>query len=215
MMKKIISATESTRLGYAMMNLGLAHDGGNGPQFITRRHNPREATTESLKDVRTRFNQTYGGLIKDNANFALSMGIRLPWIKNQDEIWNYRPQDGGPPPNIEWAEQAKEKVADLFNGNHQYKLLLENLADALKQLDDIERRMAKISDLEKPTKMKAEQKKVDENMNKQVLDTLQKEGKFALNLFDLGMWYDLCELQLVGIHGSFRCCGGLAFERID
>ena len=86
MMKKIISATESTRLGYAMMNLGLAHDGGNGPQFITRRHNPREATTESLKDVRTQFNQTYGGLIKDNANFALSMGIRLPWIKNQDEI---------------------------------------------------------------------------------------------------------------------------------
>ena len=74
--------------------------------------------------------------------------------------------------------------------------------------------MAKFSGLEKPSKLKAKQKKFDENLKK-VLDTLQKEGKFALNLFDLGMWYDLCELQLVGIHGSFRCCGGLAFERIN
>jgi hypothetical protein len=203
MMKKIISATECTKVGIAMMNLALAHDGGDGPLFTTRRHNPREATNESLKDVRTQFEQAYGGLIKDSPDFAIFLGIRLSWIKNLDAIRKYQPKDGRPP-NIEWTEEAKSKVADLFNGNHRYKLLLEQLADTLKQLDEVETRMKKYAELQKPSKLQMQRNVTDGDLKKKLIDALQKEGQFSVLLLDLGMWYDLCELQHVGIHISFQ-----------
>ena len=198
-----------------MMNFVLPNDGGDGPTFTTRRHNPREATTDSMKDVRTQFTETYGGLIRDNPLFALSLGIRLSWIKNLDEIRNYRPQDGGPPPIIQWTEEAKNQVADLFNGNHHYKLLLEELADTLKQLEEIEKRMEKYEGLDKPSKAQKNQEVVDEGLKEKVLEILTEKGRFSALLIDLGMWCNLCELQHVVTHIYYRCFGGFTFTCFD
>lgn len=43
--------------------------------------------------------------------------------------------------DIEWTKQAEGNVADVFNGNHHYQMILEQLADTLKQKEELEKKM--------------------------------------------------------------------------
>jgi len=42
-----------------------------------------------MKDLWEEFKRTSGGLIKDQAEFAIFMAVRLSWLENLDEIMNY------------------------------------------------------------------------------------------------------------------------------
>jgi hypothetical protein len=65
----------------------LPHDGSTGgPRFSTWKCNPREATKLSLKKLDEWFEKTSGGLLKDQVEYVIYMGIRAKWIENLDEI---------------------------------------------------------------------------------------------------------------------------------
>jgi hypothetical protein len=51
MMVAVLKATESTIIGHGMFNFIPPLAGRNGPDFNTRRHNPREATQKSIKEL--------------------------------------------------------------------------------------------------------------------------------------------------------------------
>ena len=85
-----MAAIKKLEIGVVAFNLIMPHDGGKGgPKFETRKYNPHEATKRSVKDLWEKFRRTSGGLIRDWAEFAIFMVVRLSWIENLDEIMNY------------------------------------------------------------------------------------------------------------------------------
>jgi hypothetical protein len=186
-MIEVLKARQIVRIGLAMMNFLLPNDAGKGPSFITRRHNPHKATTETMAQVRKQFEASMGGIVRDNPDWAIVLGVKLAWIANLEEIRKYDPKDGGTIPDIVWTEESKKEIADVFNGNHHYKLLLADYAGALKQYDTVQRRMKAFQEKEKPSSAHKKQAKEDQGLFKQLRETLEDKGQFVVELVDLGM----------------------------
>jgi hypothetical protein len=127
-----------------------------------------------------------GGLVKDRLEFAISMGIRPEWIENLDEIRNYRSDSGQPLPRVKWSPEAKDGIAELLNGNHWYKLLQEQVAEQETQLREARGRMKKFKEIDESSPKQKLQQETNQELEKQLKDTLKEEGLFAVRLFDLG-----------------------------
>ena len=158
--------------------------------FSTRKYNPREATKDSLKDVREQFQKTSGGLVRNRPEYAIYMGIRLHWIQNLEEIREYRSDSGLLLPRAKWTPEARKETAELLNGNHRFKLLQEQLSDQMEQLRDVRRRKMEFADEQqqkkKISKKRREQNERDIELEKQLKEVLYHEGLFSVKLFDLG-----------------------------
>src|SRR6266481_2793270 len=116
MMKNVMSATAEAFIGHAMFNFIVKRDGGrNGPEFVTRRQNPREANDDSIRKFRKQIEQKMKGLVRDRPEFGVFFGVKPCWIANLDEIRAYK--GDGAPPRIEWTEEGANGIAELFNGN--------------------------------------------------------------------------------------------------
>ena len=192
MMKKVMAATDETVIGYATFNFVIPHDGGRGgPTFVTRKQNPREATTDSLRKLRKELDQTMAGLVRDRPEFAVFLGVKLEWIANLDEIQGYK---GGKLPQIIWTEEGEEGVADLFNGNHQFLLLLQEVEAHMKQWKECVERRGHFKTLSKPTKAQKQQNERDTELSRELLDILRETGTFSVKLFDLGEWFQNVKL---------------------
>ena len=194
-MTKLLTALDALELGLVQYNFLLKHDGEcegkqGGPKFSTRKYNPRETTKESLKNVREQFQHASGGLVKDCPEFAIFMAVRPAWIVNLEEIKQYRWDGSSPLPRIKWTSQARNQVAELLNGNHRFHLLREQCKEQLGQLQEVEDRQRQIrEDMAKGveiTRGRKEQQKKDLDLEAQLKEILQKEGLFAVKLFDLG-----------------------------
>lgn len=182
----VMKATNNTIIGYGMFNFVPPHTGGDGPGFDTRRHNPREATTGSIKDLYDQIQTQTGGLIRDQAKWAMIMGVKREWIKNLEEITNFQVDSTEKIPVIEWTESARNGVADLFNGNHRYQILLEILREVTEQREDVVTRMKKFEETGNPSKAQKTQHEKDKSILKDLEESLEVEALFAVQLVDLG-----------------------------
>jgi hypothetical protein len=185
-MKTVMRLIHTIKIGYAMYNFALENDGGEGPGFITREWNPREATTETLADLRKQMMATMHGLVRDNTDWAITFGVRLAWIKNLEEIQKYNPTSGQDIPTIIWTEEAKAETAALINGNHRYKLLMEDLAATMKQFRAVQKKIEEHTKRDKVTKTMQDNHKADVALLEQVTEVLRKEGRFAVLLVNCG-----------------------------
>ena len=186
-MKSVLEALGPVNIGVALFNLIMPHDGSTGgPRFSTRQYNPREATKLSLKKLSEQFQKTSGGLVKDQSEYAIYLGVKLAWILNVDEIRNYRPDSGQPLPRVEWSMEARDEIAELLNGNHRYKLLQEQVAEQEKQLREVRGRIKQFEELDKPSAKRKQQHETDKQLEADLKKFLKKEGLFAVKLFDLG-----------------------------
>jgi hypothetical protein len=187
MMRSVMAAIKKLEIGVVAFNLIMPHDGGTGgPKFETRKYNPREATKRTMKELWEDFQKTSGGLIKDRAEFAIFMAVRLNWIENLDEIMNYRPDSGDPLPRVKWSSKAKDEIAQLLNGNHRFKLLEQILEAHIEQLREVRRRIKACEELAKPNKKRREQLETDKQLEANLKKLLKDEGLFAVKLFDMG-----------------------------
>jgi len=71
-----------------------------------------------LKKLDEWFEKTSDGLLKDQMEYAIYIGIKVEWIKNLDEIYNYRSDSGQPLSRVKWSSEAKDGISELLNGNH-------------------------------------------------------------------------------------------------
>lgn len=138
-----------------------------------------------------------GGLVKDRSEFAIFMGVRLTWIENLEEIRNYRSDSGQPLPRVKWGPKAIEEIVELLNGNHQFKLLQEQVAQQVEQLREVCGRKKQFKGLEKPSSKRQLQQKTDEELEEKLKKILKEEGLFAVRLFDLGEWIGMRKSELV------------------
>jgi hypothetical protein len=180
----VMKATESVIIGYGMFNFIPPITGRKGPEFKTRSHNPREATVKSIKELSDLMLAQMGGLVRDRMEWAITMGVERAWIKNLDEVMNFK--GPGRPPVIEWTEAGLKGVADMFNGNHRYQILLDLLATQLEQREEVVKRMEAFEVADKPSKLR----KMQHEKDKEILADLEKildfEGQFIVKLADLG-----------------------------
>jgi hypothetical protein len=187
MMQNVMQATDGCAIGFTYWNFIVPHDGKRGgPKYNTQRYNPREAMTESLKDLRMQIRSMTGQLVKDRVEWAITMGVRREWIKNLEEIEKWRPGGEEPIPRVEWTEEAYNKIAHLFNGNHRQKLLEEEVEDLIKQLGEVKDRMKKYNDVVKPSRAQRNQHETDEKIKADLEKTLGEVGNFIVKLVDLG-----------------------------
>lgn len=183
-MTAVMAAKDQATIGYANWVFGLPHCGGDGPEFTKQLHNPREATVETLKDLENRYTKT-GGFKTDRLEWAMIMGVKRSWIKNLDEISQIRPGSVAPIPDIIWTDEAKDGKADLFNGNHRYKLIRKILTPLLMEKTKLK---DKIRNARGPqaTKQQRAEKEANEKRHQEIIQEILEKGKFVVQLIDLG-----------------------------
>lgn len=180
----VMQAAESTIIGYGMFNFIPPLAGRNGPEFNTRRHNPREATLKSIKELWDKMVAKMGGLIKDLIEWAITMGVKRGWIKNLDVIMNFKGSEK--PPVIEWTEAGLKGIANMFNGNHRYQILLDILRPLLEQREEVAKRIEAFEEVDKPSRARKVQHETDKGILVELEKNLSIEGRFAVKLVDLG-----------------------------
>lgn len=180
----VMKATESTIIGYGMFNFIPPLTGRNAPEFKTRCHNPREAAGKSIKELWDQMVQKMGGLVRDLIEWVIAMGVERAWIKNLDEILSF--QGSEKPPVIEWMEAGLKGIADMFNGNHHYQILLDVLRPLLEQREDVRKRIEVFEEAENPSKVQKAQYSKDKGILVELEKSLSIEGLFAVKLVDLG-----------------------------
>ena len=140
--------------------------------------------TESLKVMQKKFELTAKGLVRDQVEWAVYLGVKLSWIANLEEIRAYK--GDGDPPRIVWTPEGEKGVAELFNGNQMLKLLAEEAADHMKQWGKCVKRREHYKMLAKPSQAQKKQYETDEDLSNQLFVILSVLGLFAVRLFDLG-----------------------------
>jgi hypothetical protein len=188
MMTKVIKATEDVTIGTGSINLILLQ---NGPKIATRKYNPREATKESLNDLRKQFQDRMGGLVKDQHEFAIIVGVHLSWLANAKAICNWKV--GSDLIWIQWTPEAYKQIAHLFNGNHRFKLLQENVEEQVVQWKEVKERIHTFKELAKPSKAQQMQHQRDEVLLKELVEILEKEGRLPVKLVNMGEWIRWCD----------------------
>jgi hypothetical protein len=119
------------------------------------------------------------GLVRDHPEFGVFFWVKLCWIANLDEIWAYK--GDGAPPRIVWTEEGEEGIAELFNGNHQFKMLQIDTVEHLKQWQECVKRKNQHKLLPKPNGAQRVQNQRDEEMSMELLIILQVLSVFQLN----------------------------------
>jgi hypothetical protein len=182
-MTAVLAARDQTIIGYAYWIFTIAHCGGLGPEFTRQHYNPREATVESLKNLDRQI-AAQSGFQKDRLEWAMTMGVRRSWIKNLDQISRIRPGNVGPIPDIEWTAEAKDGIADLFNGNHCYRLIKNSVADLPAEQNKLKDRIrvGRSATTKKEIAQKLKDVKRMEKINKMLI----ANGRFVVELIDLG-----------------------------
>lgn len=186
MMISVMKATESMTIGYGLFNFVAHLTGIPGPEFNTRRHNPRDATLKSIKELFDSMVLKMGGLIRDQVEWAMTMGVKREWIKNLEAITNFQANGSEKPPVIQWTESGLKGVADLFNGNHRYQILLDLLRPLIDQREDVVKRMEEFEKAANPTKAQKVQYEKDKGILMELEKSLSIEGLFAVKLMNLG-----------------------------
>jgi len=141
-----------------------------------------------MKDLWEEFKRTSGGLIKDQAEFAIFMAVRLSWLENLDEIMNYWLDSGNPLPRVKWSSEAKDELAQILNVNHRFKLLQQLLE---LQVEQFHRRIKECEGLDKLNKKRREQQETDKQLEADLKKILKVEGLFSVKLFDMGEWIEM------------------------
>lgn len=120
---KVFSDVVEMNIGYCYFNFVLPNDGGKGPTMKVGDFNPRIATDESKASFKRLIESTGGGLIRDNLDYSISIGIDPDWITNLDEV-KAAMTKGNPVPRLAYREGTHAKIAYLLNGNHRVQYML-------------------------------------------------------------------------------------------